>query len=116
GNTPADRLALFGHVNDPATAFPDLLEELVTPNYITGLFHDDANWVLRLVWQEFFANFISTEQGLDSRKQGRIAATSRFQKARTFFDGRKVQRLLKDFFLAIGIVRHDDAIFPLTNA
>ena len=39
GDSPADRFRLLRHINDAATTFADLLEQLVAVNGVAGFFH-----------------------------------------------------------------------------
>ncbi len=38
-----NRFELLGHVNDPAAAFADLLEQFVAPDFVAGLFAEFSN-------------------------------------------------------------------------
>src|SRR5205809_1605330 len=104
-DSAADGLGLLGHIDHPAAAFADLLKEFVATNAVAGFFGDGDYSGLWLFGQKALARFVRAEQGLDSREQGSVFVARTCQKAKPFFGGRDVQRLLEDFLFAIGLIR-----------
>ena len=81
-NPPPDGLLLFGHIDHPAAAFADLLQQLVVPDPVAGIFgqrrgNDDGLAGQRSGWflKKTTGLFMRLEQGFNLlAKLGIIAA------------------------------------------
>jgi len=95
---------LFGHVNNPTTAFADLLQQFVAANHGAGHFlnrgHNDGG--TQSFRRRFFHEgaFLKIgQQGFHSRPSRRVPAAGPVQKGGAFRRGNLVQRLKKNLFI-----------------
>ncbi len=86
GNPPADGFLLFGHIDHPAAAFADLLQEFVVADLVAGLFgewcgKDDGGmlWWSNRVFKKRAGLVVGQQEFLDFRAQPVVAATGAVQ-------------------------------------
>ena len=104
----ADRVLLLGHIDHPAAAFADLLQQLVGADLVTGFFggwcgKDDGGmlWWRNRVFKKRAGLIVGQQKFLDFRAQPVVAATGTVQISRPFcwrVPGRRLGQNLFDSF------------------
>jgi hypothetical protein len=110
GDPTTDRLFLFGHENNPATTFPNLLEQLVPIHPVARLlpnrsFSSPFAYHLWWLFQEISGPVIGPEPSLYSVTQILVFSASPVQKGDPLLN-RKLNRFRENFDVASRVTRH----------
>jgi hypothetical protein len=111
GHPPAHRFFLFGHEDDATTAFPDLLEQFVSPHAIPGfLANGRPRFALgrRFVgraFQKITDIIMALEESFDALAQFGVAAAHAIQIRGPFADG-QLESFGEDLNVTIGRLVH----------
>src|ERR1035441_6834345 len=92
GDPAADGFLLLGHIDHPAPAFANLLQELVAPNPLAGLvgrsdLHCGWKWRRSRAFHERSRRLVGAQESLHALAQSSIACTGPLQKCRTLLFG-----------------------------
>jgi hypothetical protein len=103
---------LFGHIDYPATAFADLLEQFVATDAITGFLGghgretDGSTWAGCRAFEEGTGGFTGLKQFLDALTQGGVIGTG-LVKISGALTGRQPPGSTKDNHFAIRRFNHE---------
>src|SRR5664280_1478608 len=113
----ANRLLLLGHINDPATTFANLLEQLVSANLVAGFLgerHVDRGGSLevetcRWCFEEILRLLMRPKQRLHALTQDGVARAGLVQ-IDGAFQSTEFQRRVQDGHFGMGWLAHDNSI------